>query len=353
MKFVHIADMHFDKPFTILEKNKLTENRRLEQRNAFNKMIEYIKENNIDYLFIAGDLYEHEYIRNSTIEYINQKFKEIENTTKVFISPGNHDPYINNSYYNKFEWNKNVKIFTNLEKIEEQDINIYGYGFTDFSSNEVELPQNLDKSKINILLMHADLNGSTKNVGTHNPILETTLKNSEFNYIALGHIHKRNMQNLQMVYPGSMIAGGFDELGKHGMIEGEINTQTKEINIKFISLDNKEFKKENIDISDILSVEELIEKINNSERDENKYYEYVLTGNRNMEVTANDIIKQIEDKKIIKIKDESKIRYNLEEISKESTLKGIFVRELLNQIEDDESNKEEKMRIIEIGLNAM
>ena len=72
-----------------------------------------------------------------------------------------------------------------------------------------------------------------------------------------------------------------------------------------------------------------------------------------MEVTANDIIKQIEDKKIIKIKDESKIRYNLEEISKESTLKGIFVRELLNQIEDDESNKEETMRIIEIGLNAM
>lgn len=353
MKFVHIADMHFDKPFTILEKNKLTENRRLEQRNAFNKMIEYIKENNIDYLFIAGDLYEHEYIRNSTIEYINQKFKEIENTTKVFISPGNHDPYINNSYYNKFEWNKNVKIFTNLEKIEEQDINIYGYGFTDFSSNEIELPTNLDVSKINILLMHADLNGSTKNVGTHNPILETTLKNSEFNYIALGHIHKRNMQNLKMVYPGSMIAGGFDELGNHGMIEGEINTQTKEINIKFISLDNKEFKKENIDISDILSVEELIEKINNSERDANKYYEYVLIGNRNIEIIANDIIKQIEDKKIIKIKDESKIQYNLEEISKESTLKGIFVRELLNQIEDDESNKEETMRIIEIGLNAM
>lgn len=353
MKFVHIADMHFDKPFTILEKNKLTENRRLEQRNAFNKMIEYIKENNIDYLFIAGDLYEHEYIRNSTIEYINQKFKEIENTTKVFISPGNHDPYINNSYYNKFEWNKNVKIFTNLEKIEEQDINIYGYGFTDFSSNEIELPTNLDKSKINILLMHADLNGSTKNVGTHNPILETTLKNSEFNYIALGHIHKRNMQNLQMVYPGSMIAGGFDELGNHGMIEGEINTQTKEINIKFISLDNKEFKKENMDISDILSVEELIEKINNSERDENKYYEYVLTGNRNIEIITNDLIKQIEDKNVIKIKDESKIRYNLEEISKESTLKGIFVRELLNQIEDDETNKEETMRIIEIGLSAM
>lgn len=353
MKFIHIADMHFDKPFTILEKNRLTENRRLEQRNAFNKMIEYIKENNIDYLFIAGDLYEHEYIRKSTIEHINQKFKEIENTTKVFIAPGNHDPYINNSYYNKFEWNKNVKIFTKLEKIEEKDINIYGYGFTDFSSNEVEVPKNLERKKVNILLMHADLNGSTKNVGIHNPILETTFKNSEFDYIALGHIHKRNMQNLKMIYPGSMIAGGFDELENHGMIEGEINAQTKEINIKFIALDNKEFKKENIDISEIQSFEELIEKINNSERDENKYYEYVLTGNRNIEIVTNDIIKQIEDKKVIKIKDTSKIQYNLEEIAKESTLKGIFVKELLNEIKEDNSNKEEIYRVIELGLNAM
>lgn len=353
MKFVHIADMHFDKPFTILEKNKLTETRRLEQRNAFNKMIEYLKENNIDYLFIAGDFYEHEYIRNSTIEYINQKFKEIENTTKVFISPGNHDPYINNSYYNKFEWNKNVKIFTNLEKIEEQDINIYGYGFTDFSSNEVELSQNLDKSKINILLMHADLNGSTKDVGEYNPILENTLRNTEFDYIALGHIHKRNMDNLKMIYPGSMIAGGFDELGKHGMIEGEINTQTKEINIKFISLDDKEFVKEVFDVSNINSEEELIEKINFLTREDNKYYEYVLSGNRNINMDINKILKHIEDKNVIKLKNTSKLQYDLEQIAKEGSLKGIFVRELLEQIEEDNSNKEEIYRVIELGLNAM
>ena len=39
MKFVHIADMHFDMPFTVLSKNGLSEERRLDQRNIFNKMI--------------------------------------------------------------------------------------------------------------------------------------------------------------------------------------------------------------------------------------------------------------------------------------------------------------------------
>ena len=79
MKFVHIADMHFDMPFTVLSKNGLAEERRIDQRKAFQKMINYIKENNIEYLLISGDLYEHEYVRKSTIEYINQCFKQIPN----------------------------------------------------------------------------------------------------------------------------------------------------------------------------------------------------------------------------------------------------------------------------------
>ena len=352
MKFIHVADIHFDKPFTILEKNGLTESRRLEQRNAFKKMIEYIKNNNIDYLFITGDLYEHEYIRRSTIEYINNCFQQIKDTT-VYITPGNHDPYINNSYYNKFNWNKNVKIFTNLEKIQKDNINIYGYGFTDFYSKPIELPQNLDKNKVNILLMHADLNGSTKKIGEYNPILETTLKNTEFNYVALGHIHKRNMDNLKMVYPGSMVAGGFDELGNHGMIEGQINIQTKEISLKFVPLDDKEFVKEELDISNINSEEELIEKINALEREESKYYEYLLSGNKNINMDINKILKYIEDRKVIKLKDISKLKYDLKQISKERNLKGIFVKEVLEQIKEDNSNKEEMYKIIEIGLNAM
>lgn len=352
MKFVHIADMHFDKPFTILESKGLTEQRRIEQRNAFNKMIDYILTNNIDYLFIAGDLYEHEYIRKSTIEYINNCFKKIQNT-KIFITPGNHDPYINNSYYNKFNWNSNVKIFKDLDKIELDGIKLYGYGFTDFYSKTVNLPQNLEKDKINILLMHADINGATSEIGEYNPILESILNESNFNYIALGHIHKRINKNNKIMYPGSMFSGGFDELGEHGMIIGEINLETRNIVTEFIKLDEKEFKKQNIDISNIYSNEELIEKLNELEKEESIYYEYVLIGNKNFDININEILKQINNNNVIKIKDISTIQLDLNEISKEKTLKGIFVKELLNDIKADKSNKDEIYKIIEIGLNAM
>lgn len=122
-----MADMHFDIPFTVLNnRNKLGEKRRLEQREAFKKIIDFIKTNNVEYFFIAGDLYEQKYIRESTIQYINNLFKEIPNT-KIFISPGNHDPYIKNSFYNDFNWNKNVKIFNSkIERCEYENVNIYG-----------------------------------------------------------------------------------------------------------------------------------------------------------------------------------------------------------------------------------
>ena len=246
-----------------------------------------------------------------------------------------------------------MKIFTNIEKIENGSINIYGYGFTDFSSKAIELPQNLDITKINVLLMHANLNGEYKDEFEHNPILESKLKKSEFDYVALGHIHKRSMDNLKAVYPGSMFAGGFDELGEHGMLEGEINLDTKQISIKFIPLDNREFVKEEIDISIIYSEEELIEIINQKEKQENMYYEYIFIGNKNIEINTNKILKLIEDKKVIKLKDQSKFKYDLEQISKEKSLKGIFVKQLLDEIKEDKSNEDEILRVIEIGLNEM
>lgn len=351
MKFVHIADIHFDMPFTVLNKNGFAEKRRLDQRKVFEKVINYIQENNVDFLFIAGDLYENEYVRKSTIDYINNCFKQIPNT-KIFITPGNHDPYLNNSYYNQYKWNENVKIFTDLEKVSIENINVYGYGFTSFYSKKIRIPNDLESSKINILLMHADLNGTSKEFGEYNPILESELKNSDFDYIALGHIHKSNIkENKKIVYPGSLISGGFDELGRHGMVVGEIDLENKKIQVEFIPLDNKEFIELEFATDNINSKEELIENINKLKLEDDKYYKIILTGKKQIDIDTIDLLKNMEDKKIIKIKDKTSTKYNLEKISKEQTLKGIFVKELLSQINNE--NEKQILESINIGLEFM
>ena len=359
MKFVHIADMHFDSPFVNLsEKDIMGDLRRLEQRKVFKKIIEYIKENNIKYFFISGDLYEHKYIKQSTIEYINKLFEEIPETN-IYIAPGNHDPYTKNSYYNKYNWSKNVKIFgPKVEKIETQDVNIYGYGFDDFYCSDsgvenIEIEQN---EKPNILIIHGNIDGSTIENMQYNSMSKKMLEEKGFDYVALGHIHKKDYnteENQKIVYPGSTISLGFDELGEHGMIVGDV--EKNKLEIQFVKLDDKQFTKRELNVDNIYSKEELIEKINELKIEENNYVEIILIGNRNFEINKYDLIRYILNNNIIKIKDNTKIAYDLEKLENENTLKGLFIKEMNKKIKNAETEEEKEIieKSIEIGLASL
>lgn len=358
MKFVHIADMHFDSPFVNLsEKDIMGDLRRLEQRKVFKKIIEYIKENNIKYFFISGDLYEHKYIKQSTIDYINKLFEEIPETN-IYIAPGNHDPYTKNSYYNKYNWSKNVKIFgPKVEKIETQDANIYGYGFDDFycSDSGVENIEIEQTEKPNILIIHGNIDGSTIEDMQYNSMSKKMLQEKGFDYVALGHIHKKDYnteENQKIVYPGSTISLGFDELGEHGMIVGDV--EKNKLETQFIKLDDKQFTKRELNVDNIYSKEELIEKINELEIEENNYVEIILIGNRNFEINKYDLIKYILNNNIIKIKDNTKIAYDLEKLENENTLKGLFIKEMNKKLKNAETEEKEIIeKSIEIGLASL
>lgn len=373
MRFIHMADIHFDSPFTVLAgKKDFATKRRLEQREAFKKAIEYISKEEIPYLFIAGDLYDHDYIRESTIEFINNLFKTIPNT-KIFISPGNHDPFLKNSFYNTFNWNDNVTIFNDkIKRIElEENIDIYGYGFSDFycSDSKVEEIKIKDKNKINILLVHGSLD-SSKNIDIkYNPITTNKLKEIGFDYIALGHIHKRIDDNkYYFIYPGSIISFGFDELGEHGMLDVIINKNNvnnlenkylnnekinkNNIKINFIKLDNRIYEEKNINISEINSEEELIEKINLIKIDNNSFNKIILTGTRNIEINTSKICKLIQNENVLKIEDKTESKFDFDKLAEKNNLKGIFVKKMLDKLNEKNVDENEVKRAIEIGLKS-
>ena len=375
MNFVHIADMHFDSPFVNLaDKEGFGDIRRMDQRNAFKKLITYIKENKIPYLFISGDMYEHKYVKKSTIQYINNLFQEIPET-KIFISPGNHDPYVKNSFYNQFEWSKNVKIFNSkIEKVSYDDVDIYGYGFNNFYCDNCGI-ENLiieNPEKINILVIHGTLNGAILEDNNYNPISEKTLKEKAFDYVALGHIHKSNYdvntqeadilnsnikgmaENKKIVYPGSTVSMGFDELGKHGMIVGNIE-KNQEPELNFIELDDKQFVEKEIDVTNILSKEELIEKINNTQFDDNKFYKIILVGKCSFNIDENKILDLVNIENIIRIRNHTQAKYEIEKIANQVSLKGLFAKRILEKIQNTE-DEQEKNRLIsafDVGIDVL
>lgn len=357
MKFVHIADMHFDAPFTsLVTRENLLENRKLDQRKILKKIITYIKENKVEYLFIAGDLYENEYVKESSIIYMNNLFKEIPDT-KIFIAPGNHDPYIKNSYYSEFKFASNVYIFKgDFECKEMPDANIYGMAFTSFYCKDTNFGNltKIENQKPNILVMHASLDGGGNENGDYNPILKSKIEALAMDYVALGHIHKpyyNEYKNQNIVYPGSPMSFGFDELGKHGMIVGEINRN--KLDLEFVKLDDIEFTVLEQNVEEFNSKEDLVEYLNELNLEENKLYKIELVGNRNFEINIREIFKLITNNKILKIKDFTKIGYNLDELKKENTLKGLFVKKMLEKLNSKEYTELEIEKAIEIGLNAM
>lgn len=121
------------------------------------------------------------------------------------------------------------------------------------------------------------------------------------------------------------------------------------IKINFIKLDDRIFEEINLDISEINSEEELIEKINSIKLEENNLYKIILTGIKNIEINKNEINKLIEKNNIIKIKDKTEIKYNLNKLSEQKNLKGIFIKKLL---EKENLDEEELKMAIEIGLKA-
>lgn len=357
MKFLHFADLHLDTRFDSLNQiDGLPQKRRLEQRKALRKIIDYIKENDIEILLISGDLYEQKYIRKSNIEYINSLFKEIPNT-KIFISPGNHDPYIVNSFYATYNWSNNVYIFKDkIEKIDYKNVHIYGFGFTDYycKKSEIEEIEIQEPKDINILITHASLDGGSDELREYNPLRETKLKKLGFDYIALGHIHKayyKDEKDQKIVYPGSPISLGFDELGKHGVISGEI--QKNGLKLEFIQIDTREYIEKEIDITEITSNEEIIEKIDKLILDEENLYKIILTGKRYFAINLAEIIKLINIENIVKVKDHTKVRIDIEKLSQENSIKGIFVRRMLERKEKENLDEDFIEKTIEIGLEVL
>lgn len=357
MKFVHLADLHLDAKFDSLSSiDGLPQKRRLEQRKALKDVVEYIKENDIKLFLISGDLYEQNYIRKSSIEYVNKLFEEIPDT-QIFIAPGNHDPYIKNSFYSTYTWSKNVHIFNeNIEKIDFEDAHIYGFGFTDFycKESEIEEIQVEEPDDINILITHGSLDGGSDDLREYNPLRQSKLKQLDFDYIALGHIHKpyyNEEKNQKIFYPGSTISLGFDELGEHGILVGDI--EKDELKVKFMTIDPRQYEEKEIDITEMTSNEEVLEKLQNLVLNNENLYKIILVGKRYFTLNIDEIKKLNSRENIVKIKDKTKVGIDIERIAEENNVRGIFVRNMLERKERENLDEDFIEKAIEIGLEVL
>ena len=197
MRFIHMADVHLGAvpdsgcPWSAFRENEIWE--------TFVRVIDQIREEKIELLLIAGDLFHRQPLPSQT-ERVSQLFASIPDTEVVWMA-GSHDYLREDSAYRKVKWTKNVHGFSSEKpeviSLEKLHTKVYGCSYEHpevteaiYSSIRPE-----DQSGIHILLAY----GGDE---THIPMKKED--GAGFDYVALGYRHIPGvLVENQMAYAGS------------------------------------------------------------------------------------------------------------------------------------------------------
>lgn len=335
MKFIHIADVHLgakpDRGFS------WSEEREKERYQSFESIIYKCNEMAIDLLLIAGDLFSKQPTIGELKE-VNYLFSTLK-TTKVVIIAGNHDFIGLRSNYTKFVWNENVFLFLKEEwesyYIEELNTEIYGFSYHTRELHEPRFHFVSPKAddRIHILLGHG---GSVD----HAPMDKNKMLQSEFDYIALGHIHKPQIFGEKMAYSGSLEPMDKTEVGPRGHVLGEIQVREnkKELTIDFIQSALREYKRMDIQINKHHTMGEIKRMIADFIEEYGVHHIYILNlaGKRDRTLTiAEEDLYPLGN--IIEVNNKTEPDYDYEElyIENKDNLIGRYIRSIKEMSEEE------------------
>jgi len=264
VRFAHISDVHLGG----------WKQQQLQDLNfqSFKKAIDICIEKKLDFILIAGDLFDSAY---PPIEILKETFSEFKRLKEAklpcFIIAGSHDYSISGKTFldvlEKAGFCKNV---VNVEETKDKIIlnpTVYNgvaiYGYPGKKSG-LEIPE-LRKIKLNdcpgmfkILMLHTTIDKAKGTLPTD--AIETDLL-PKVDYYALGHLHM-DFQYQNFVYPGPIYPNNFQELEDLGNGSFYIVDTEKENSLEKIELKVKETVLIEVEIRNaLMATEQIISEI--------------------------------------------------------------------------------------------
>ena len=368
IRLMHVADVHLGSEVaTVPEKQ---EARKKELLRTFRRITQLCKEEKMDLLLIAGDLFEGANVDPQIAASVKTYLGEVP--ARVFISPGNHDYVAMDSPYAEEDWPDNVTIFRGkMERVVLPDLKtaVYGAGFESTyvrkSLFDPQLP--VEKEYLNLCVVHGDLVSENQGSDYHG-ITPSVLSGSGMDYVALGHIHLRSpiekAGNTWYAYPGCPEGRGFDELGEKGVYMGTISRE--KMDLRFRPLSQRMYLMEEMDLSEVQNEIEAEKKIlallkdRYGESFEKHFYRIRVKGtmNRDQKIPWKNVELALkEELYFVKLVDETRMAVDYEEMAREKSLRGYFVQELLLQRKEAEKSGDEKAmaridKALDYGMKA-
>ena len=337
IKLLHAADLHLGSPITgRSDAQSACLRRALEAVPGM--LADLCQKEQCDLVVLSGDIFDTN-PSPATVLCLKQALEEM--AVPVFISPGNHDPFIPGSPWDREIWPANVTVFRQQTPLRvplpQLDCEVYGAAFLGMDS-----PGLLEGFRVQgqyrhrIGVFHGD---PTHAASPYNPVTAPQVRDSGLHYLALGHIHKggsfRSGDTL-CAWPGCPMGRGFDEPGEKGVILVSLD---EKVSARFIPLDTPRFF--DLEARVEKNPREALEKVLPG-TGSSHFYRVTLTGScAPLDTRALD--ESFPQFPNLELRDRTHAHRDPWESAGEDTLEGVFFRKLREAAENQ--NEEERRRI--------
>ncbi len=251
LRFLHAADIHLDSPMRNLERysGAPVETMRGATRRAFDNLVSLALAEQVDFICIAGDVYDGDWKDFNTGLYFLQGMNRLrEAGIRVYLTRGNHDAA--SAITSHLRLPDNVRLFDSKtpQSIEHTPgVRLHGqsFGKEAVTRNLAQGFPDLAPGCLNIGLLHTCLGGSEGHA-PYAPCTPAQLQDKGYDYWALGHVHTRQEIAPGIVFPGNTQGRHIRETGPKGCMLVEVG-ENHDCRVSFKPLDVARWERCSID----------------------------------------------------------------------------------------------------------
>ena len=225
-RFLHAADIHLDSPLHGLSRydGVPVDEIRGATRAAFDNLVQRAIDEKVDFVVIAGDLFDGDWRDMGTGLYFARAMGRLDQVgIPVFILAGNHDA--ESVISRSVPWPPNVRQFgarkAETHLLPELGVAIHGQSFATpaVTENLVLAYPEAHERTFNIGMLHTALAGRQGHAD-YAPCSLDDLKAKRYDYWALGHVHEYEIVCAEphVVFPGNTQGRTVREIGPKGAV---------------------------------------------------------------------------------------------------------------------------------------
>ena len=265
--FLHAADIHLDSPLRGLERYEGAPAERIRgaSRKAFVRLIDLAIEKRVDFVAIAGDLYDGNWPDYNTGLFLVRELGRLRDSgIRVVMIAGNHDAA--NKMTRSLRLPENVVLLGHdrpqTERFESIGAAIHGQSFAkrDVTENLASRYPRGDSGLVNVGLLHTSLGGAEGHE-RYAPCTSEDLKSRNYDYWCLGHVHNRQdpCGDVPAYFSGNIQGRHVRETGEKGCLLVTIGPGG--VDKEFHRLDVVRWERLAVDLTGVASESEIFDRV--------------------------------------------------------------------------------------------